>query len=85
MEAIGYGIPVIAYGSGGLKEIVQNGTNGYLYDELDEASLLKSIGKLENLSEKDYEKMRKEARKSAEQYPIEVFEKKILTHTLSHR
>ncbi len=85
VEAMGYGIPVIAYGSGGLKEIVQNGTNGYLYDELDEASLLKSIGKLENLSEKDYEKMRKEARKSAEQYSIEVFEKKILTHTLSHR
>ena len=78
VEAMGYGIPVIAYGSGGLKEIVQNGTNGYLYTGLDDASLMKSIKKFENLSEKDYEKMRKEARKSAEKYSIEVFEKKIL-------
>ena len=77
VEAMGYGIPVIAYASGGLKEIVQDGKNGYLYDELTDQALIQAIKKFEKLSKIKSESMRKEARKSAEKYSFEVFRKKI--------
>ena len=85
IEAMGYGVPVIAYASGGLIETVQDGRNGYLYKNLDESSLMKSIKKLEKLSKLDYAKMRKQARTSAKQYSSKVFGEKILTHTESHQ
>ncbi|MDP4010981.1 MAG: glycosyltransferase, partial [Candidatus Roizmanbacteria bacterium] len=77
VEAMGYGVPVIAFASGGLKEIVQDGKNGYLYDELTDRALIQTINKFEKLSKEQSESMRKEARKSAEKYSFEVFKKKI--------
>ncbi len=79
IEAMGYGIPVIAYASGGLKETVLEGKNGYLYEELNSKSLLKKIQNFEKLSDKKQIEMKKEARKSAEQYSIENFKKQILS------
>jgi len=80
VEAMGYGIPVIAYASGGLKEIIQDGKNGYLYDELSDHTLIQTINKFEKLSKEQSELMRHEARKSAEKYSFEVFEKKITSY-----
>ncbi len=80
VEAMGYGIPVIAYASGGLLEIVKNGKNGYLYSELHEDSLLEKIKTFENLSEKEIQEMRKAARTSAEQYSFENFKKQITSY-----
>jgi len=86
IEAMGYGVPVIAYASGGLRETVQEGKNGYLYDELTARALLEKISLFENLSEKAHVEMRKEARKTAEKYSFEAFKKQLLkfTHTVSH-
>lgn len=80
VEAMGYGIPVIAYASGGLKEIVQDGKNGYLYDELTDQALIQVIKKFEKLSNDQSSSMRNEARKSAEKYSFEVFKKKITSY-----
>ena len=77
VEAMGYGVPVIAYASGGLKETVKEGVNGYLYAELSERFLVQSINKLNSLSEVEYSKMRKNARIEAERYSEENFKRKL--------
>lgn len=78
VEAMGRGVPVIAYASGGLKETVHDGGNGYLFEELSEDSLITAINKLEKLSEKHYQEMRKNARKEAEKYSADIFKQNIL-------
>lgn len=77
VEAMGYGVPVIAYASGGLKETVKHGKNGFLYKELSEESLHDAIKKLEGLSKKDYVAMREKTRMEAEKYTQDVFVKKM--------
>ncbi|KKP72283.1 MAG: Glycosyl transferase group 1 [Candidatus Roizmanbacteria bacterium GW2011_GWA2_35_19] len=84
VEAMGYGIPVIAFNSGGVPEYVKNGVNGYLFDELDENSLIYQVKKLESLKETEYLKMRKEARKTAERFTEEKFEKNIKDFIKNH-
>lgn len=84
VEAMGYGIPVIAYASGGLLEIVQHEKNGFLYENLDENSLIEQIKKFEKLSEMELMHMRKAARDSAEQYSLENFKKQILDFVKKH-
>lgn len=78
VEAMGYGLPVIAYASGGLEETIKNGQNGYLYKELNENSLIEKIKQLENLSENEYIAMKKTARKESEKYSFENFQQKIV-------
>ncbi len=80
VEAMGYGVPVIAFASGGLKETVKEGLNGYLYNELTAESLNKSIQKIRSLNEKEYLGMRKNARKESEQYSEENFKKKFVEY-----
>ncbi|PIY68549.1 hypothetical protein COY90_05470, partial [Candidatus Roizmanbacteria bacterium CG_4_10_14_0_8_um_filter_39_9] len=77
IEAMGYGLPVIAYASGGLLETVHEGVNGYLYEQFDEDSLIEKINKLNSLSKNDYTQMRINARKESEKYTEEIFAKKI--------
>ncbi|CAN5183450.1 glycosyltransferase family 4 protein [soil metagenome] len=77
IEAMGYGIPVIAYASGGLLETVEEGKNGYLYHELNEDSLLKKISTFEKLTESEHIQIRKYARKTAEKYTFEIFKNNI--------
>jgi glycosyltransferase involved in cell wall biosynthesis len=79
IEAMAHGLPVIAYASGGLKETIKNGQNGYLYEDLDEKAVGEEIKKIESLSDEKYLEMRKKARILAEQYSVESFKKKILT------
>lgn len=85
IEAMGYSVPVIAYSSGGLKETVREGKNGYLYNELNPSSLYEKIKLIENLSEEEYLNMCKDARKSSEQYSEEQFKKKLLSFIDSKR
>jgi len=77
VEAMGYGLPVIAYRSGGLAEYVVDSKNGYLFDELDESSLVKKVDELTNLSKEKYLEMRKEARRTAEGFSEERFKREI--------
>lgn len=77
VEAMGYGVPVIAYASGGLKETVKDGVNGYLFDELSQDSLIAKINKLESLSKKEYLTMRKNARSESEKYSFKAFKQNI--------
>lgn len=73
VEAMGRGIPVIAYSSGGLKETVHHGKNGFLFDELNENSLITAINKLEKLTSGAYVAMKKSSREQAELYSEDVF------------
>jgi glycosyltransferase involved in cell wall biosynthesis len=73
VEAMGYGVPVIAYASGGLLETVKPGVNGYLFSELTADSILHYIKIMKSLSEEQYLEMRKSARREAEQYSEEKF------------
>lgn len=84
VEAMGYGLPVIAYRSGGIPEYVINNENGFLFDELNEASLVQKVRKFENLNEVELIKMRKAARKTAEQFSEEKFQKNILNFIKKH-
>lgn len=79
IEAMGRGLPVIAYASGGLKETVIEGENGYLYDRLHEDSLIQKIKQFEKLSENKILDMKNSARKEAEKYTFENFKKQLLT------
>jgi glycosyltransferase involved in cell wall biosynthesis len=84
VEAMGYGLPVIAYRSGGIPEYVINSKNGYLFDKLEESSLIKQIDELASLPEEKYLQMRQEARKTAEQFSEEKFQKNILNFIKKH-
>ena len=75
VEAMGYGLPVIAYNSGGLPEYIKDGVNGYLFNQLNEESLISTIRKLEQLSASQYQNMKKEARKTAEKFSFGNFKK----------
>jgi len=88
VEAMSYGLPVIAYASGGLIETVKEGINGYLFGKQTVEALNEKINKLDSLSQTEYIQMRKEARKESEKYTEEIFKKKVLdfiTHTESHQ
>lgn len=78
VEAMGYGLPVIAYKSGGVVETVKDGFNGFLFNELTSDKLVEKVRKLESLNEEKCLKMRKNARKEAEKYTFENFKRNIL-------
>lgn len=78
VEAMGYGLPIIAYRSGGLIETVQDGKNGYLYASLDEDAVIRAVSSLESLPSEEYKAMRQNARKAAENYSPSRFKEEIL-------
>ena len=78
VEAMGYGLPVIAYRSGGVPEYVEDGINSYLFNKLDEDSLIKKIDKLTNLPKEKYLEVKKAARDTAEKFSEANFKKNIL-------
>lgn len=78
VEAMGWGLPVLAFQSGGVKETVEDGVNGFFFNQLAPLSLLKKIKKLEKLSKEKYLKMREQARKTSEKFSKEQFKKKFL-------
>lgn len=84
VEAMGYGVPVIAYKSGGLMETVQDGINGFLFDELNENSLAVKIKLLESLPKEDYLEVRKNARQISNNFTEEKFKERILEFVKKH-
>ncbi len=77
VEAMGYGLPVIAFSSGGLKETMHDDINGYLFQEQTEKSVGDAIEKLQSLSSEKYVEMRKSSRNESEKYSEAVFKSKI--------
>lgn len=78
VEAMGYGLPIITFRSGGIPEYVIDGKNGFLFDQLDPSSLIENIKEFAKLDKKEYLKMRKEAHKTAERFSEENFKNNIL-------
>ena len=74
---MGYGLPVIAFSSGGLKETMHDDINGYLFQEQTEKSVGDAIEKLQSLSSEKYVEMRKSSRNESEKYSEAVFKSKI--------
>lgn len=83
VEAMGYGVPVIAYTSGGLKETVDPGKNGLLYSTLSEESLTQAIEDFEKLSQSEWMRMNHNAREMSQKYSFENFKKEILIRSES--
>lgn len=77
VEAMGYGLPVIAYKSGGIPETVRDEVNGFLFDSLNSSDLIQKLKQFETLTDKKYLEMRKNARDIAEKYSQEIFKKKL--------
>ncbi len=84
VEAMGYGLPAIAFNSGGLKETVKDGVNGFLFNNLSEDSIIEKISELERLSEEKYGEMKKMARSEAEKYSFDRFKRDILYFVKTH-
>jgi glycosyltransferase involved in cell wall biosynthesis len=84
VEAMGHGLPVIAYRSGGLPEYIRNGVNGFLFDELSVNLLVKKVNELTSLNKENYLNMRIEARKTAERFSEEKFKKQIQNFVKSY-
>lgn len=84
VEAMGYGLPVIAYRSGGIPEYVINSKNGFLFDQLSSSSLIKAVDLFEKLNEKQLLEMKKEARKTAECFSEENFKKNFTNFIKKH-
>lgn len=77
-EAMGHGVPVIAYASGGIPETVIDRQRGFLYHDLNEDSLIEQVKKMEKLSSKEYMGMRLACREASEQFSFAIFKKNIL-------
>lgn len=68
MEAMSYGIPVVATDVGGTKEIVKNGINGFLLDkDFSDFDLATLIERFATMSEEDYKKFCLAARRTWEE------------------
>lgn len=84
IEAMGHGLPIIAYKSGGLIETVKENINGYLFEKLSPDSLIEKIKLLESLPKDKYLLMKKEVRKTSEKFSEEIFKEKILEFINKH-
>lgn len=84
VEAMGQGLPVIAYRSGGIPEYVIDGKNGFLFDQLAPSSLIKKVAEFEKLNSAQTLTMRKEARKTAEKFSEGNFKKNIINFIKNH-
>ncbi len=78
VEALGQGLPVIAFKSGGVPEIIENEKSGYLFDELSSNSLNESIRKFEDLTKEKYQEMKRSAHSRALVFSEEEFKKTVL-------
>lgn len=77
VEALGRGVPVIAYNSGGHKETIEHGKNGFLFDEHTQESLYKQIQVFERFSNNELINMRRFAYRSSHQFSKLEFIKNI--------
>jgi len=75
VEAMMRAVPVIAYKSGGLKETIKHGYNGFLVNELKPEGYIRMIKKLEN---QNYRLLAANSYYQAKKYTTPVFQKKLL-------
>ena len=69
MEALSFGIPVVATDVGGTKEAVFNGHNGYLLkSDFSNSELSDAITKMICMDKNEYQQMRENARKTWDNY-----------------
>ena len=77
IEAIASGTPAVAFNVGGLPEIIEHKINGYLAEPFSIIDLAEGINWILNLDKKDYQKLRFNARASAERkFDISLMVKK---------
>lgn len=83
VEALGHGVPVIAYRSGGLPEIVEDGKTGILFDTLSVQSLQEAIKRFDHSNNRTItsDNCLRQARRFSE----ERFQKEIKRFMESHR
>lgn len=80
VEAMGQGLPVIAYYSGGVKETVVDGKSGLFFHELNVEGLKKAIREFEKKTWS-----REECVKRAKEFSEEIFKKKIASFVASSK
>ncbi len=78
VEAMGYGLPVIAFRSGGIPEYLKDKTNGFLFNSLNPEALIETIKVYEKMDIQQLLLMKKNARKTAEKFSCHNFTKNIL-------
>lgn len=78
VEAMGYGLPVIAFKSGGVPEYLLEGKNGFLFNKLSEDSLIEKIKLFENLSTGKIFELKRFACQTAENFSEEKFKERLL-------
>ncbi len=74
VEAMGCGIPVIAYKSGGVKETVIEGKTGVFFEELTAESFKKAIQKFEKMKFDPYDSRKQAQKFSKERFDMEFKE-----------
>ena len=75
VESMFYGCPVIGYNSGGTKEIIENGKDGYLFNNIEECAILME----QIINDKNISSIIHHAQKKAiEQFSEERYKDKIL-------
>ncbi|WP_069133155.1 glycosyltransferase family 4 protein [Rhodohalobacter halophilus] len=76
IESFASGKPVIARRVGGLKELIENGKNGFLFDTNSELiELIECCGKLSN---SEYRKLSENARQESKKYATEIIKERYL-------
>lgn len=68
IEAYSYGKPVIGSNIGGIPEIIDNGNTGYLFEMNSIEDLSLKIDIVENIDEKEYDRLSHNARRFADQH-----------------
>lgn len=68
IESMMHGTPVIAHNSGGPKETIQNGKNGFLFDK--KSNLVKYLEKLAEMNRKEYFDLQNNCQREVEKYEI---------------
>jgi glycosyltransferase involved in cell wall biosynthesis len=77
IEALAAGLPVITTTHSVGAELIVEGVNGFLVPVRDVNALVDAISKLLNTSEADYQQFRLNARKSAEKFSWENYQKNL--------
>ncbi len=72
IEAMGYGVPVIAHRSGGPTETIVDGKTGMFFDELDVEGVINAV---KQFQKKTFE--REKTFQHAQQFSLQVFKKKM--------
>lgn len=67
LESLGCGTPVVAFDIGGVSDMIDHQSNGFLVERPDTAMLADALEAMVTMPEKNYNKMRKAARRKIEE------------------